>query len=191
MNPSIEFSVTFRDFQALQGYMARRMAVKAKGAYTTALLGVVACAVMLAATIVTVSQSYRLYGTNFLGLGYPANFYALLDLLLVIAVACLYPAVRLRLRTLRMQVSDDGPLLGATKLTIAEDGLILEKPAVVSKYAWRAFQAVEFAKDAIILPVDNGIGLIVPPTAFASAAARLEFAAAVSKKIEEARQAKR
>ena len=48
-----------------------------------------------------------------------------------------------------------------------------------SKYLWAAFQGIELAKNAIILPVDNGIGVIIPSSAFASDAERYEFVALV------------
>jgi hypothetical protein len=186
---SVSFDVTFRDFQFLQGHMARRVAAKDKRAHLIALSGVVLCAVMLAIAIVIVSQSYRYYRLTVLGLGYPSSLYLLIILCLVAAILSLAPAIRLRLRLLRMQVSDDGPLLGATKLTIKEDGLRLDRPAVMSKYLWTAFQGVELAKNAIVLPVDNGMGLIVPAKAFASDSARLEFAAALTRHIEAAKRA--
>jgi len=40
------------------------------------------------------------------------------------------------------------------------------------------------AKNAVILPIDNGIGVIIPAAAFASDAERYEFAAAIAKRIE-------
>ena len=188
---TLSFDVTFRDFQFLQQYMTRRVVAKDKAAHMAALLGVVLCAVALTAAIVILAESYLLYQVRAFGLGYPMSLYLLIILCLIMAILSLMPAVRLRLKTLRMQVSDDGPLLGATKLTIEKDGLRIDRPAVTSKYYWSAFQGVELAKNAIVLPVDNGIGLIVPAKAFASDAARLEFAAAISKRVEQARQAKR
>ena len=188
---TLTFDVTFRDFQFLQSYMTRRVFARNRSGHAMALLGVVGCAVLLALVIVMVAVSYRFYGIAFLGLPYPASFYLLICLCLIAAILCLLPAVKLRLSTLRMQVTDKGPLLGATRLTIEPDGLRLDRPAVTSKYFWTAFQGVEIAKDAIVLPVDNGIGLIVPRNAFASDSARLEFAAALTKRVEEAGQAKR
>ncbi len=84
-------------------------------------------------------------------------------------------------------MSDDGPLLGDTELVLEEDGLRVDRLAVKAKYLWSAFQGVELSKGSIILPIDNGIGLIVPASAFNSDSERLEFAAAVSKRIEGAR----
>jgi len=54
-----------------------------------------------------------------------------------------------------------------------------------AKYLWAAFQGVEIAKNAVILPVDNGIEVIVPASAFASDAERYDFAAAILKHLEE------
>jgi len=98
---------------------------------------------------------------------------------------CLIPAVKLRMKTLRLQVSDDGPLLGSTKLIIEPDGLIVERSVMKAKYLWAAFQGVEIAKNAVILPVDNGIGVIVSASAFSSDAERYDFAAVISKRLEE------
>jgi YcxB-like protein len=96
----------------------------------------------------------------------------------------LVPAVKLRLSSLRLQISDDGPLLGPTRLIIEPDGLVVDRKVVTSKYQWAAFRAVEIAKNALILPIDNGIGLIIPASAFATEAERYEFAALISKRLE-------
>jgi len=106
---AITYNVAFRDFQFLQGYMARRIFAKNRQKYVAALLGVVLCAVFLTMTIVLNVKPYRsvtLLGT---GLRYPISLYMLIILCLVGAIASLIPAIRLRLSTLRMQVSDDGP----------------------------------------------------------------------------------
>ena len=84
-----------------------------------------------------------------------------------------------------MQVSDDGPFLGPTKLTIEEDGLAVDRAIMKAKYLWAAFRGVEIAKNAVILPVDNGIGIIIPAVAFASDAERYEFVAMVAKRVGE------
>jgi hypothetical protein len=65
-----------------------------------------------------------------------------------------------------MQVSDDGPLLGPTSLTIEDDGIARDRAIGTVKISLAAFQGVEIAKNAVILPVDNGIGLIIPASAF-------------------------
>ena len=182
---AITYNVSFRDFQFLQGYMARRIFAKNRQKYVPALLGVVLCAVFLTLTIVLNVKPFRsltLFGT---GLRYPLSFYLLVILCLLGAIASLIPAIRLRLSTLRMQVSDDGPLLGTTRLTIEPDGLVVDRKVVKSKYLWAAFQGVEIQKNAVILPIDNGIGIIIPASAFASDAERYDFAAVVSKHLNE------
>jgi len=182
---TITYNVAFRDFQFLQGYMARRIFAKNRQKYVPALLGVVLCAIFLTMTIVLNVKPYRsvtLFGT---GLRYPLSFYLLVILCLVGAIASLIPAIRLRLSTLRMQVSDDGPLLGSTRLIIEPDGLVIDRKAVRSKYLWVAFQSVEIQKNAVILPIDNGIGIIIPASAFASDAERYDFAAVVSKHLKQ------
>jgi hypothetical protein len=142
----------------------------------------------LALAIVINVNPYRISRLLGFGIPYPISFYLLIITFLSVAILCLIPAVKLRLKTLRLQVSDDGPLLGQTKLIIEADGLVIDRAVVKSKYLWAAFQGVEIAKNAVILPVDNGIGIIVPSSAFASDAERYEFVATVSKHLEEARR---
>ena len=92
--------VAFRDFQFLQGYMARRILANNRQKYVPALLGVVLCAVFLTMTIVLNVGPYRtvtMFGT---GLRYPLSFYLLVILFLVAAIASLIPAIKLRLRYL-------------------------------------------------------------------------------------------
>ena len=120
----------------------------------------------------------------FFGMRYPLSFYLLLILCLVGAILCLIPAIKLRLKTLRLQVSDDGPFLGSTRLIVEPDGLLVDRKVMKTKYLWSAFQGIEIAKNAVILPVDNGIGLIIPSSAFSSDAERYEFAAVISKRLE-------
>src|SRR5882757_2068518 len=182
---TITYNVSFRDFRFLQGYMARRIFAKNRRKYGPALFGVVLCAVFLTLTIVLNVTPYRavaLFGTS---LRYPLSFYLLVILCLVAAIACLIPAIKLRLGSLRMQVSDDGPLLGSTILIIEPDGLVIDRKVVKSKYLWAAFQGVEIQKNAVILPIDNGIGIIIPASAFPSDAERYDFAAVVSKHLKQ------
>src|SRR5437016_3654060 len=131
---TITYNVSFRDFQFLQAYMARRIFARNRQKYWPALVGVVLCAVFLTMTIVLNVTPYRavaLFGTS---LRYPLSFYLLVILCLMAAIASLIPAIRLRLSTLRMQVSDDGPLLGPTRLMIEPDGLVIDRKVVRSKY---------------------------------------------------------
>jgi hypothetical protein len=53
-----------------------------------------------------------------------------------------------------------------------------------ARYAWSAFQGVKVAKNTVILPIDNGIGVIIPASAFASDAERYDFAAMIAKRLE-------
>ena len=93
------------------------------------------------------------------------------------------PAIRLPLKTLRLQVSDTSPLFGPTTMSVEPDGLLIDRPLMKTKYLWPAFRNVEIAKNAIVLAIDNGIGLIVPASAFTSDAERYDFAAAISKYV--------
>src|SRR5258708_1371116 len=63
---TITYNGSFRDFQFLQGYMARRIFAKNRRKYAPALLGVVLCAVFLTMTMVLNVRPYRtvaLFGT--------------------------------------------------------------------------------------------------------------------------------
>ncbi len=182
---TIAYNVTFRDFQFLQGYLARRIFARNRRKYGPALLGVVLCALFLVMAMLLNVNPYRavaLFGT---GIRYPLSFYLLIIVCLVAAIACLIPAIKLRLSSLRMQVSENGPLLGSTELTIEPDGLVIDRKVVKSKYLWAAFQSVEIQKNAVILPIDNGIGIIIPASAFSSDAERYDFAAVVSKRLKQ------
>jgi hypothetical protein len=137
----IAFDMTFGDFQMLQTHMTRRTFARNKGAVSPALLGVVVCAVLIAmAIVVNIRPNYR--GMSWLGLSYPLSHYVLLIVFLSLAIVALIPAVRLRLKTLRMQVSDTNPLLGPTSVTIESDGLLVQKELITSKYRWAAFTKV-------------------------------------------------
>ena len=183
MRDPIQYHLTFRDFRLLQAHMARRLFVQHGARYRVALIGVVLCAVFLAAAIVFTAHPFL--AMRMMGMGYAESLYAAIILCLIAAILSLFPAVRLRLTLPRWQVSDDGPLLGDTVLRLDEDGLWVERALVRTKYLWRAFKGVEMAKSALILPLDGGVGLIIPASAFAGAAARLEFAALVQKRVEE------
>jgi hypothetical protein len=149
---------------------------------------VVLCATLLGMVIYISVEPYRFYRFTASGAPSADSVYLLIILCLVAAILSLMPAIKLRLKTLRMQVSDDGPFLGKTRISIEPDGLRIDRPTVTAKYLWAAFQGVEIAKKAIVLPLDNGIGLIVPASAFASDAARFDFAALVAKQMEAAKQ---
>lgn len=183
----LTYNVTFQDFRFLQGYMARRIFARRRADYLLAMLGVVLCAIFLAMTIVVNIAPYRAAQIFGAGIRYPLSTYLIVIVLLIGAIVSLMPAVKLRMRTLRMQVSDDGPYLGTTRLGIEPDGLTIDRRVMKAKYLWEAFQGVEMAKDAVILPIDNGIGLIIPASAFASDAARYDFAATISKQLEKPR----
>jgi hypothetical protein len=169
--------------------MARRIVARNKAAYAWALAGVGVCALALTAAIVISSEPYtaaRLLPT----VPYPLSVYLELIICLLLAIVALAPAIATRRRMLRMQVSDSSPMLGPTTLTIESDGLLIERKLMHTKYLWPAFQGVEMAKNIMILPIDNGMGLIIPPSAFSDQAARYAFAADVSKRIQESRPPK-
>ena len=178
----ISFKMTFDDFQMLQTHMTRRTFSRNKGSVGPALLGAVVCAVLITmAIVINIRPNYR--GT-WLGLSYPLSHYVLLIVFLSLAIVALIPAVRLRLRTLRMQVSDKNPLLGPTSVTMEPDGLLVQKDLITSKYRWAAFTSAEIVKGAIILPIDTGMGVILPASAFANDAERFALAASIAKQIE-------
>ena len=181
---TIAYNVTFRDFQFLQAYMARRMFARNRQKYWPALLGVFLCACCLVLAMLLNVNPYRAVTLLGTGIRYPLSFYLLVIVFLMAAIVCLIPAIKLRLSSLRMQVSENGPLLGSTELIIEPDGLVIDRRVVKSKYLWAAFQGVEIQKNAVILPIDNGIGIIIPASAFSSDAERYDFAAVISKRLE-------
>ena len=178
------FDTTFHDFQLVQRHMARRLFAKNRRSYWFALSGVVLCSTFLTMAIVAAAHPYRSRAFFSDSLPPETSFLLLIVLYLVGAILSLLPAIGLRLRTLRMQVSKKSPFLGETTLVMDEDGLTIERPLMRSKYLWAAFQGVDIVKNALILPVDNGIGIVIPASAFSSDAARYSFAAEVSKRIE-------
>ena len=185
----LHFNLSFADFRFLRGHMARRMYSKSRGMLARALIGVVLCATFIAFAIVINIHPY--VALRALEMGYPTSVYVAIILCLIAAILSLIPAIRLRLATMRLQVSEDGPLLGPTNVTIEKDGLLFERKLVRSKYLWAAFQAVEIAKNALILPIDPGIGLIIPASAFPTTAARYEFAAMIQKRLEAEKEARK
>ena len=184
---NLRFDTTFADFRFLQGYMTRRVAARNKGANLRALTGVVLCALFLTLAIVISTEPYaaaRLLPS----VRYPLSVYLELIACLLAAIFALLPAIAARRGMLRMQVSDNGPLFGPTTLTIEDDGLLIERRLMRTKYLWPAFHGVDMAKGRVILPIDNGIGVILPAAAFPDDAARYAFAADVSKRISESRR---
>jgi hypothetical protein len=183
----IAFNMTFGDFQMLQTHMARRTFSLNRRAVGPAVLGIVVCAILIAmAIVVNIRPNY--HGIVWLGLPYPLSHYVILIVLLSAAIVALTPAVRLRLRTLRMQVSDKNPLLGPTSVTLAADGLLVQKELITTRYKWAAFKSAEIVKGAIILPVDTGMGVILPASAFANDAERFDLAASIAHQIERSRK---
>jgi len=177
-----EFNTTSGDFKLLQTHMARRLFTRNLRAHVIALIGVVACAVCIALAIVV--NIHPLLAMRMVHLGYPTSVYVAIILLLVAAIFSLAPAIRLRLSMTKMQVSKNSALFGPVTLTVETEGLTIEKPLIKTKYRWKAFQALEMSGDAIVLVIDNGIGILIPGAAFSTAAERYEFAAIVSKKLE-------
>ena len=182
MSPTLYFNVTFADFRFLQGYMGRRLYARNRGMHARALMSVILCALFIASAVVL--NIHPALALTLIGMGYPLSLYAGVILCLIAAIMSLIPAIRLRLAFARMQVSDDGPLLGPATVSIEDDGLVFDRRLVRSRYLWPAFKGVEIARDALILVIDNGIGLIIPAVAFASEGDRFEFAAALHKRLE-------
>ena len=178
---TLHFNTTFADFKYVQNVMTRHAFSKNKGAYGRALIAVVACATFIVMAMVINLRPASVRGL--LGLPYPLSVYVAVILCLIAAIFSLLPAIKLRFQTLRMQISDDSPLLAMTTLTIRDGELVVERPLIVTKYRWGAFRSVEISKGHVILAIDNGMGLIIPQSAFANEAARYAFVAEVSKRM--------
>ena len=183
---TFEYKVSFQDFRSLQRHMARRIFAKNRRAYTLALLGVVLCAVFI--TLAMVINLHPGMAVGFLGARYPLSVLLAIIFCLIAAIVSLFPAIRLRIATMRMQVSDDGPFLGTTRLVVEDDGLLVDRPQVTSKFRWAEVRGVEMTNNAVIIPVDNGMGIIVPASAFPTDAARYEFAAELAKRAAAAKR---
>src|SRR5258705_5877696 len=100
------YDFTFRDSQLLQGYMARRIFAKNRRQHGFALLGVVLCAFLLAMAVFINVRPYRALAFSSAAVPYPLSFYLVLIFCLIRAILALIPAVKLRLKMLRMHVSD-------------------------------------------------------------------------------------
>jgi hypothetical protein len=179
----LSYETTIADLQALQSYMSRHLFARNRSAYLVALAGVVVCAVFLAAVIVVNAAPARFVGHN--GNTFLVSYLTLIVLLLLGAILALMPMVRLRLKTLRMQVTSTGPLVGPTQIRMDADRLTIERRLMKTTYAWGAFRSVSIEKGAVILAVDNGVGVIIPASAFPSDTERFELAATVSSRIGE------
>jgi hypothetical protein len=165
--------------------MTRLVCRKNRGMRVRVLASVVLCALLIALAIVANIDPYL--PMRLLGMGYTLSVYVAIIFCLSGAIFALMPTVKARLAALRLQVSDDGPLLGPKAVSIEEDGLVFDRPLIRSKYLWGALQGVEISNHALVLPIDNGIGLIIPASAFSTDAARYAFVAELHKRLESAR----
>ena len=182
----VEFQTSFADFKRLQTYMAGRVFRMNKRGYAVALVGVVLCAISLTTAIIINVHPY--IAMRYFGGRYPESVYLSLILCLAVALLFLIPGVRLRKKSLRMQVTDDGPLFGATVVSVQPEGLHVDRKLMKATYMWSGVQAVEDTSKALVIAIDNGIGVIIPHSAFATDAAKYEFLAGISEKIEAARK---
>jgi len=182
------YDTTVGDLQALQSHMMRQVFVRNRRDYMIALAGVVLCAIFLTAVIVLNASPRALAMPRSPG-SFLVSYLSLIAVLLTGAVLALLPMVRLRLRTVRMQVSNDGPLVGPTRLSIGVDGLMIARKLMKTTYSWGAFRRATVEKGAVILVIDNGMGVIVPAGAFQSDGERFEFAAEISRRIADAQPA--
>ncbi len=182
---TVSYEFRFSDFQSLQRHMVRRVFARNRTRYVWAFFGVVLCAVFIVVAVLVNIRASRV--SQLYGMGYSNSVLIMLILALCAAIISLTPAIALRLKTLRMQVTDDGPLLCATSLELDDEGVTVSRPLMKTMYRWKAFQGVELSNGAIVLPVDSGIGLIIPSSAFSSDSARYDFVAALSRHIEAAK----
>jgi hypothetical protein len=176
------YDTTVGDLQALQSFMMRQVFVRNRRDYLIALAGVVLCAIFLT-TVIVLSASPRTLAMPRSSGSFLVSYLSLIAVLLTGAVLALLPMVRLRLRTVRMQVSQGGPLVGPTSLSIGVEGLMIARKLMTTTYSWGAFRRVTVEKGAVILVIDNGMGVIVPAGAFQSDGERFEFAAEISRRI--------
>ncbi len=170
------YETTLEDLQSLQRFMSRQLFLQNRGAYLAGLAGIVLCAMFLTAIIVINATPARFIGHG----SHTLAYLTLIVLLLLGAVLALLPMARLRLRMLRMQISKAGPLVGPTTMHLDAEGLTIERELMKTVYAWGAFRSVAVEKGAVVLTIDNGMGVILPASAFKSDAERFELAAEIS-----------
>jgi hypothetical protein len=178
----LAYETTISDLQALQTFMTRQVFVRNRRDHLIAVAGVVLCAIFLTAVIVINALPPRLADPTSTRAVLVSRL-ILVALLLVGALLALMPMVRLRRRLLRMQVTAGGPLVGPTRMRVGPEGLAIERSLMTTTYAWGAFRRATIEKGAVILTIDNGMGIIVPGGAFKSDAERFEFAADVSRRL--------
>ena len=177
----VEFEMSFPIYRKLQGFMAGRIFRKNKRRYVVALIGVVLCAGALAMAVVFNLHPYL--AMRFFGAKYPESVYLSVITCLVLAIIFLIPGVALRKDSLRMQVNEKGPLLGPTTISLENDGILVQRRLMTAKYLWLGIQSIEQTNGATVIAIDNGIGLIIPDSGFASTTAKYEFLAALSQKL--------
>jgi len=176
------YETTLTDLQSLQRFMSRQLFLRNRSAYLTGLAGVVVCAMFLTAVIVINAAPAYFVGHGGHGSS-TLSYLTLIVLLLLGAVLALMPMARLRLRVLRMQITPNGPLVGPTKMHLDAAGLTIERLLMKTTYAWGAFRAVAVEKGAVVLTIDNGMGVIIPASTFQSDSERFGFAAEISNRI--------
>ena len=179
--PFAEFEMSFAVYKQLQSYMGGRVFRKNKRRYLIALIGVVLCAGALAMAIVFNLHPYM--AMRYFGAKYPESVYLALITCLALAIIFLMPGVALRKDSLRMQVNAKGPLFGPTRISLEDDGILVQRRLMTAKYLWFGIQGIEQTNAATVIAIDNGIGLIIPDSGFASTTAKYEFLAALSEKV--------
>ena len=73
-------------------------------------------------------------------------------------------------------------------MELDDEGVTVSRPLMTTIYRWKAFQGVELFNGAIVLPIDSGIGLITPASAFGTESSRFDLVATLSRHIEAAKK---
>lgn len=82
-----------------------------------------------------------------------------------------------------MTPKQNGPMIGAKKLSLNEEGIYEENALGHSYYQWQAVESIEENKGDIYIFVDTVLALIIPTQTFESAIEKEEFISFVKTNI--------
>ena len=92
---------------------------------------------------------------RFFGAKYPESVYLSVITCLVLAIIFLIPGVALRKDSLRMQVNEKGPMLGLTRISLENDGILVQRRLMTAKYLWLGIQSIEQTNGATVIAIDQ------------------------------------
>lgn len=75
----------------------------------------------------------------------------------------------------RRMTRQDGPILGEHTLRGTSEGLTISAAGVETRYAWPVIEEITEDRDLLLLWIEPGVAIAIPPSAFTSPAKRFEF----------------